>query len=303
MSRIVLSTMALFALGACSSAVGDSSSPGTAVSSAAASASTLLNQPSDSRISVNWSSAELNKDKSAVRSTNQDFWFKSRDATEAGEPIRRLRYGKPFKGFHPKRNYTLPITVTDQDGRLIGTGTGTFTGDQVHAGVTTRTITIDDVELDASIFGLFAVEDTGARGEFLDVHAYAGGIDAVNLPATATYTGQFLGDVLSDNSTTATRLDLAANLNVDFSGATVTGTIGDVSAPDINLTGSISGTSMSGTTVVSSTAVGLTNGATGVFAGGFFGDGATNAAGTLGISDSSGLTNSELVGAFGATKD
>lgn len=238
-----------------------------------------------------------------MRSYTQDFWFKSRDATNAGADLRRIRYGRPFPTYHARRTYTIPITVTNSGGQLVGTGSATFNGDDVETGVTSRTITLTDIELSNSIFGIFSTEDTGTRGNVFEIHAYAAGAAAIGLPANATYSGNFIGDVITNGTSTAQRLNLPAELTVNFTGGTVTGTLGPVATPDINLNGTVTGTSMSGTATVASTGVVVPNGSVGTFNGGFFGAGGANAAGTVGISDKVLPNTSELVGAFGATKN
>jgi hypothetical protein len=165
-----------------------------------------------------------------------------------------------------------------------------------------------DVELDHSVFGVFSTDDIGATTggvprEFFEIHAYAAGTEVSALPNAADYTGRFVANVISEGGTGAMQLDLPANLNVNFLGNLMTGTIGAVASPDIVLNGSVSGPDMAGTATVNSGAVVLTNGATGSFSGRFYGPGAVEGAGTIGISDSAGAMDHELVGAFGVTKN
>ena len=157
-----------------------------------------------------------------------------------------------------------------------------------------------------SIFGVFSSEDAGSRGNFHDVNAYAGGVAATGVPASATYTGLFIGDVIAkDFGTTGTkqRIQLPTNLTVNFGGGSLTGTVGTVATPDLTMTGTISGTSISGTVTVSSNGLPLANGVTGSLNGGVFGAGANNIAGTVGITDATGPVRQKLIGAFGTTKN
>lgn len=291
-------------LSGCSSG-GSGTSPAGGASSAQ---STLLGTPLDTDIAVQSHSASLDRSSGLTRAEAQDFTIRSRDAYGEGEDFRRLRYGKPRKSYHPKRNYTIPLTITDVAGQATGTGTATFTGTDVESSVTSRTFEITDVALNSSVFGIFSTNDigqtkSGTPREFFEIHAYAAGTDASALPNNADYSGRFLAQVISDGGTGATQIDLPANLNVNFLGNMMTGTIGATASPDIVLNGSVSGTAMTGTATVNSTAVVLANGATGNFSGGFYGEGAVEGAGTLGISDRSGAINHELVGAFGVTKN
>ncbi len=304
MKSVSLLLAASFALGACSTG---GTSSGTISGGASGVAPTLFGQALDTEIPVQSHSASLDEGTGLVRSYAQDFSFRSRAEYRKNGDFRRIRYGKPFPSYHPFRNYTVPIVVTTSSGESVGTGSATFSGADVETGVITRTITLTDVELDNSIFGLFSTDDTGPRGDYFEIHAYAAGSAATALPNTATYSGSFLADVIADGavgaSGTATRVNLPANLSVNFLGNTVAGTIGSTSSPDITLSGVISGTDMSGTATVASSGVVVANGSTGTFNGGFYGAGASEAAGTLGISDTAGATNQQLVGAFGVRKD
>lgn len=289
-------------LGACSSG-GGSTSSGAASGGAAMATSTLFGTDVDSKVPVQSHSASLDEGTALVRAYDQDFSFRSRDENGNGEGFRRIHYGKPFPSYHPHRNYTIPIAVTNSGGETIGTGTATFTGTDVESGVTSRTITLTDVELTQSIFGLFSTDDTGSRGDFFEVHAYSTGTVAPSNPGSATYTGSFLADVISDGATGATRINLPANLTVDFDGNSVSGTMGSVGSPDITLAGTVNGASMTGTATITSGTMTLANGSAGTFNGSFHGNQALEATGTLGISDKSGAINHEMVGAFGATQN
>ena len=299
--------VAVLALGACSSGSSStSSSSGGSGGGAGFAGSTLLGLPVDTSVAMQSHTASLDGTTGTVSvDTRQVFTFRSREDFRNGEDFRRINYGKPRLSYHPTRNYTIPITITTSGGQQVGTGTATFSGDDVEGSVASRTFTITDIELGDSIFGLFSTDDTGIapRGDFFEIHAYNAGIAATALPGMATYTGTFLADVISDGGTGATRIELPANLSVDFTGNLVTGTMGATGTPDISLNGTVSGTDISGTATVTSTAVTLANGSVGAFAGGVYGAGASEIGGTLGISDTSGATNHEMVGAFGATKN
>ena len=307
MSKLpVLAIFCLIGLAACSSGSSTSGSvDANAPAGANATGSTLFSLPLDTKISVVSNSASRDETSALVTAYSNDFWLKSRDAYPSGD-IRRIRYGKPRASYHPRRNYTIPVTITDNAGQSVATGSATFSGTDVESGVTSRTITLDEIQLNNSIFGLFSADDTGTapRGDYFEVHAYAAGVDASSLPALATYSGDFIGDVISDGSSgNATRYNLEANLDINFSSGTVSGDIGNPTFPDIILNGSMNGNAMSGTAVVGSNLITLTPGTTGRFQGGVFGDGASEAAGTLGISDTSGAINHEIVGAFGTSKN
>ncbi len=296
-----IAAVAAAALNACSSGGSDSNSGGTGI---VTSSSTLLGAPLDADISTKSHSASLDEGTSLVRAYPQTFSFRSRDDYDKDGDVRRIRYGKPFPDHHPIKNYTVPITVSDTSGQTVSTGTATFTGDDVETGVTSRTITLTDVTLSDSLFGLFSTDDTGPRGDFLEIHAYSAGINPTVLPTVATYTGIFMADVISDGAIAATRIELPANLSINFLGMTnVTGTIGAIGAPDITLSGTTTGSDISGTATIATGSVILSAGSTGTFNGAVYGASGSNVAGTLGISDQSGAINHEMVGAFGATQN
>jgi len=302
----VVATMACMALVACSS--GSSTSSQSPASGASFVKSTLLGTAVDSEIVVQSHSASLDRSTARVAALTNDFTLRSRDAYGSDTAFRRFRYGKPRNTYHPERNYTVPLTQSNVAGQKTGTGTAVFTSDDVENSVTSRTFTVTDVVQSNSVFGIFSTNDVGlttagAPREFLEIHAYAAGTAVSALPNNADYSGRFLAQVISDSSTGATQIDLAANLNVNFLGNMMTGTIGDPGAPDIVLNGSVSGAALSGTATVNSSSVVLANGATGAFQGSFYGPGAVEGAGTLGISDTSGTTHHEMVGAFGVTKN
>ncbi len=297
----VLSAVALVSLAACG---GNSNTSSGGAGAGAPAETPLFGLPHGSIIATTESSASFDKGSDDLVQRTEGFFFKARDA----DTKRVVRYGRVFAGYDGRRHYEIPIALANSGGVVIGSGTATFTGPvENQADVTSRTITISDIKLSDSIFGVFTTEDTGTRGDFYDVHAYAAGVAATGLPASATYTGTFLGKVLSsDFGTTGTTddLQLDANLTVVFGGAnTVTGTIGATGSPDITITGTIAGTSIAGTAMVASTGITLANGSTGTVTGGFFGAGAANAAGTIAIEDSSGAVEHQLVGGFGATKN
>lgn len=261
----------------------------------------LFNLPHGDPIQMSETSVSYNKGTDTLTPVAQDYFFKAREQ----DTMRVLRYGKPHAGFNGRKHYEIPITLTNSGGVTIGTGTATFTGIENQSGVASRTFNVSDIRLSDSIFGLFSTEDTGTRGDFFEIHAYAGGVAATNLPASATYMGTFLGDVISgDYGTTGTtqRVQLPTDLTVDFTGGSFTGNIGASGSPDLTMAGTISGTSITGTATVASGGVVLAPGQSGAITGGFFGDGANNMAGSLGITDTSGTVRHELVGAFGATK-
>lgn len=268
--------------------------------------SPLFGLAQGAQISVAQTSASYNRGTTALNDVSNSYFFKARDQ----DAFRLIRYGKPHSGFTPRRNYRVPITLANSAGTIIGTGRATFAdpGDASvnESGVTTRTISITDVKLSDSIFGVFSSEDAGSRGNFHDVNAYAGGVAATGAPVSATYTGLFIGDVLAkDFGTTGTkqRIQLPTNLTVNFGGNSFTGTVGSVAAPDMTMTGSIAGTSITGTVTVSSTGLPLANGTTGTLNGGVFGAGANNIAGTVGLTDATGPVRQKLIGAFGTTKN
>lgn len=301
----VSSALMIGLLSACGggSGSGGTSSAASPSNAAGAPVTTLFGVPADTKIDVVSHSASLNRGTGNVRSYTQDFWFKSRSETDAGGDIRRIRYGRPFPTYHPHHNYTIPITVSNSSGQAVGTGSATFTGSDVETGVTSRTITLTDIQLSDSIFGIFSTEDTGSRGDVFEIHAYAAGSAATGTLADATYTGTFVGDAITNSTSTAQRINLPVDLTVNFGAGTLTGTIGAVATPDINLDGTITGTSMSGTATVATTNVVVPNGSVGTFNGAFFGVDAVNASGTVGISDKINPNTSELVGAFGTIKN
>ena len=307
MSKLpVLSILCLLGLTACSFGSNTSGSANaTAPAGANTAVTTLFDLPLDTKVSVISNSASRDETSALVTAYSNDFWLKSRDAYPSGD-IRRVRYGKPRASYHPRRNYTIPVTITDTSGLSVASGTATFSGTDVESGVSSRIIILTEIQLNDSVFGLFSTDDTGTapRGDYFDVHSYAPGVDASSLPAMARYSGHFIGDVISDGSRgSATRYTLDAHLAIDFSSGNVSGDIGDPTFPDITLSGSMSGNAMTGTATVGSNLITLTPGATGRFQGSVFGNGASEAAGTLGISDTSGAINHEMVGAFGATKN
>jgi len=274
-------------LSACTNG-GTSSSDGAPRAGSAAASSTLFGAPVDANIATKSHSASLDEGTALVRSYPQSFFFRSRDDFRKAGEFRRIRYGKPFPLYHPYRNYTVPISVTDASGQRVGTGNATFTGDEVESGVTSRTITLTDIELSDSIFGLFSTQDTGPRGDFLELHAYSAGISPSVLPGIATYTGTFMADVISDGATSATRIELPADLSVNFLDASgnpnVHGTIGANGSPDITLSGKTNGADFSGTATIASDSMILSNGSTGTFNGAVYGASGSNVAGTLGSS-------------------
>jgi len=273
LKSLSIATTVGLALAACSSGSGTSTQPSGGGASSAQ--STLLGTALDTEIAVT----------TLVSALTNDFSLRSRDEFRKDGEFRRFRYGKPRQTFHPTRNYTVPLTLSTVNGQTTGTGTATFTGDAVEKSVTSRTFTVTDVALSNSVFGIFSTNDIGqtdlgAPRQFFEIHAYSAGIAASALPNNADYTGRFLANVISDGGTGATQIDLPANLNVNFLGGLMTGTIGTVAAPDMSLSGTVSGDAMSGTAVVNSGALGLSVGATGSYQGSFFGAGAVEGAGT-----------------------
>ncbi len=292
-------------VGACSSGSGSSSGGSTPAAGGGTGPVTLFGSVTDTDIAVQSQSATSNGNTGLVSTYANAFTLRPVDEFASGNKIRRVRYGRTRATFQPLRNYSVPLTVTSAGGQDIGTGSATFTGDAVESAVVSRTITMTDVEQANSVFGVFSTNDTGtaARGNFFDIHAYSAGIAATALPNTASYTGTFYANVISDGTLgTTNQLNLPANVNVNFLGNIVTGTLGAIGSPDITLNGSVSGTTMTGTATVSSTGVTLANGSAGTFSGGFYGTGASEIAATLGISDTSGATNHEMIGAFGGIK-
>lgn len=295
-------------LGACSAGGEATNLSGNSISEgggAATAVSTVLGSSLNQDIPVQSQSASFDSATNLVQTYMQDFTLRSREETNSGEAFRRIRYGKPRRSFHSKRNYTVPLSVTISGGQSIGTGTATFSGDAVESGVASRTINLTDVSQNASVFGVFTTDDTGIspRQDFFEIHSYAAGIPTNDVPLIANYTGTFVANVISDGSGTATAINLPADVSINLLGDIVSGTFGAISAPDITINGTVVGTTISGTATVSSNSVVLGNGVTGTFTGGLFGDNASEIAGTVGISDKSGTINHELVGAFGGIKN
>ena len=289
-------------LSACSSGSGGSS---TGNAQTAMPIDTVLDSALNQDVDVQSKSASLNGSTGLVSTYMQDFTLRSREATDNGDPFRRIRYGKPRQSYHPKHNYTIPLSVTASGAQTIGTGTVTFTGDDVESSVASRTIKLTDVSQANSVFGIFSTDDTGnaPRQDFLEIHSYATGIAATNLPLMANYSGVFVANVISDGGAAPTEINLPANINVNFMGNVVSGSIGDMSNPDITLQGSINGATLTGTATVASGGVVLANGAAGTFEAGVYGNGAAEVAGTVGITDRSGATNHEMIGAFGGSRN
>ena len=266
----------------------------------------LLGQAVEAKIALQTASARVNTASGATNDAEvtDQFWVKAQETSN-----RVFRYGRPGTGKSAsggivRHNYRVPITVATVDGVTMNTGTLSVdaSSENLPLNVASRVLTFREIEGAASIAGVLQVEQCCVPGEFSDLHAYAGGVAATGLGASATYSGDAVASVIDDTGAIS-NFTRDATLDVNFAGGTFTGAIGTGATADIALSGAITGMSMTGTAMLGTGAFGLGSGNTGDFVGGVYGAGGEEAAGSFGVSETSGSTSRMLVGAIGVKAD
>ena len=297
-----LTVLAVAALvSACSSGSGSSGNGSGGQPGGTPAQPNIFGLEKEARISVATTSAQVDTAAITSAQNGDQFWVKAH-----GPDRRAFRYGRPGSGTSAtgtvvRHNYQIPLSLATRNGITVNTGSLTVTDatstDIPNSGER-RAFTFTEIEHSDAIAGVLLVEECCRPGNFTDAHAYAGGTSATALPTQASYTGNAVLSVNNTGGASSTQAR-AATLSVNFGTNAITGNIGTAGNPDITLSGSVSGTTFSGTATVSSTALGMTNGAVGTFNGGVFGAQAINAAGTLGVADGA----NTLVGGFAMSRD
>jgi hypothetical protein len=226
-------------------------------------------------------------------------------------------------------NATMPVSVMPL-GTQVATATGSVPG---YPGITGDVVTLyrigPAVGLQYSDFGEWktAPESTATNTTTASVGVYAVGVATPKsqMPTTgsAVYTGLTYGQVASatgtGNSATSVNNDFSGvvSLTANFATAALTGSLSGLRTTyagsptwinDIDLSGTISGSTFSGTATAGTNAGNVYNitGTTGKFGGGFYGPNAKEIAGTFSLSGtgSNGGTqsNTQMIGSFGAHK-
>lgn len=287
----------------------------------AASAPVQFGEARGARLNLDSFSASVKTDTLTVTKPAPDFWLKARSADDNEMMV---RYGIDRDNYSGRTNHVVPLTNRSFRGVAGRTGSvsyvdpdaglaSSFEERQLEAGVDTRTMTVFDVTNDVITHGLIFTEDSGARGDFHEAHAYGGGAAASNVPSvnTASYSGVFLGHIsevgVAPNSDV---IEMDASMEINFGANTFTGSIGTGGTEVISMSGTrftstgtgTGGRQLGGTARVETGALGLAVGRSGPIDGRIFGDGATGAAGAISIEDGTGTNRKVLVGSFGVNQ-